>query len=511
MSPHLLARDQRNGKHVVVLAISEVRRIVDRVCARQDVLDACARRDLGTVIAVLNGHGLTQGQIADLTGILQGRLSEYVRRKRVPMASTTFEAFANGLGMPPAARQALGLAATASGSPAITLAHSQQVPDLDAVLRYPDTPAQAAGTVSALWRADLADQRVLERGLIDAPAWNDASLRWLVDPAERPGTGADSLGGVRVGTGDVERFRVTVELFRQLDDRFGGGHARQSLIQYLSSDGERLLRGRYPEAVGSALFSAVAEATLLAAWMTYDSTPRSPLAQRYFVQALRLAQAADDRMLGASILDAMSHQATFTGRFREAANLARAARTGTKGIATASLTAHFHTMEARALARLGDARACDRALAEAVREFERRKPEDDPGWFQYFDEAELSAEFGHCLRDLGRPADAARYAGQSAQVAGEGAFARSDFFATIVLADAYLAGGELEQACGTALAALAAGEQIRSGRCVNYLREFRAHLAGIGDATSVTRFNDQALGSRLWRIASRPDRSSAVA
>jgi hypothetical protein len=166
-------------------------------------------------------------------------------------------------------------------------------------------------------------------------------------------------------------------------------------------------------------------------------------------------------------------------------------------------------MEARALARLGDSKACDRALAEAVREYERRNPEDDPGWFQYFDEAELSAEFGHCLRDLGRAADAARYASRSVGAAADGTFARSDFFATMVLADAYLAAGELEQACGTALVALTAGEQIRSGRCVNYLREFGAHLARAGNTASVTDFRQQALGSRLWRIASRPDRSVA--
>ena len=70
----------------------------------------------------------------------------------------------------------------------------------------------------------------------------------------------------------------------------------------------------------------------------------------------------------------MSHQATYTGRFGEAANLARAAWTGTRGIATATLTAHFHAMEARALARLGDAKACDRALSESVAEFERAQP-----------------------------------------------------------------------------------------------------------------------------------------
>ena len=351
----------------MVLAISEVRGIVERVCARQDVLDACARRDLATVIAALNAHGLTQGQIAGLTGIPQGRLSEYLRRKREPRGVTTFQKFADGLGMPPAARQALGLAAGSPGGPGISLAHSQRAPDLDVGLEYPGTPAQAAGNVSTLWRADLAGQGVLEQGLIKPGAWDDASLRWLVDPAGGPAAGADSLGGVRVGMGDVERFRTTVQMFAQLDDRFGGGHARQPLIQYLAIDGERLLRGQFPAATGSALFAAVAEATLLAAWMGYDATPRSPQAQRYFIQALGLAQAAGDRLLGAGILDAMSHQATYIGRFSEAATLARAARTGTTGVATAGLTAHFHVMEARALARLGDAKACDRALAEAVR------------------------------------------------------------------------------------------------------------------------------------------------
>jgi hypothetical protein len=42
------------------------------------------------------------------------------------------------------------------------------------------------------------------------------------------------LPGCRgTGMADVDRFRTTAELFRQLDDRFGGGHARQALVQYL--------------------------------------------------------------------------------------------------------------------------------------------------------------------------------------------------------------------------------------------------------------------------------------
>ena len=256
------------------------------------------------------------------------------------------------------------------------------------------------------------------------------------------------------------------------------------------------------------MFSSVAEATLLAAWMSYDSAPRSALAQRYFIQALALAQAGGDRLLGAGILDAMSHQATYTGRFTEAASLAR---TGTTGIATATLTAHFHTMEARALARLGDAKACDRALAEAVREWGRRSPQDDPGWFQYFDEAELSAEFGHCMRDLRRATDAAQYASRSVETVDDAGFVRSDFFATMVLADAHLAAGEVEEGCGTALRALTAGELIRSGRCVNYLREFRQHLTRAADTTVVTDFQERAREVDTTPVAAavRPERTRA--
>ena len=158
-------------------------------------------------------------------------------------------------------------------------------------------------------------------------------------------------------------------------------------------------------------------------------------------------------------------------------------------------------MEARALARMGDAKGCDHALAEAVREFERRTPENDPAWIQYFDEFELSAEFGHCLRDLGRATEAAQYASRGVIAVDETTLGRSDFFATVVLADAYVAAGEVELACSVALKALTAGEQIRSARCVNYLREFRQRLAVAGNSPATHRLYDQAADSRLWRIA----------
>jgi hypothetical protein len=473
---------------------AEVRGTVERVCARPEVLDACARRDLGTVISALGTGGLTQGRISELTGFPQGRLSEWVTGKREPKAVTTFQKFADGVGLPPAARRALGLDASSQAAP---VAASRT----DADVSYPDTPAEAVRNVSRLWIADLNDAALVQRGRADPRAWNDASLRWLVDPGQV--LGDQPARGVRIGMSDVERFRATVEVFDRLDDRFGGGHARTALIQYLSTDADRMLSGRYSDAVGRALFAAVGEATLLGAWMSYDSAPASALAQGYFIQALALAQAGNDRLLGASILDAMSHQATFTGRFTEAASLARAAREGTRGIATPTQTAHFHTMEARALARLGDAKACGHALSEGMREFERASPENAPEWIRYFNESELSAEFGHCMRDLGRAGDAIQHAGNGLGTSGE--FTRGDFFVSVVLADAHLAAGDIEQACNVTVHALTAGEQIRSARCVSYLRQFMGHLPVTG-SRALSDFREQAAESRLWRIAANPEK-----
>lgn len=96
--------------------IPAIREIVERVCTRPDVLDACKRRDLGTVITALCAHGITQDQIAALTGKSQGRLSEYMNHKRNPTSTSTFEKFADGLGMPAAARRALGLAPESAGA-----------------------------------------------------------------------------------------------------------------------------------------------------------------------------------------------------------------------------------------------------------------------------------------------------------------------------------------------------------------------------------------------------------
>lgn len=361
-------------------------------------------------------------------------------------------------------------------------------------LDYPGSAADGMTALSELWSHDLREGPVPS---VDVNAWSNASLSWLVKVAD--GGGFVGRGDYKVDESDIGGIQQMTQVFDTLDGQWGGGHARTSLVQFLKTTVSPLLQGSYAAEVGRQLFKAAAEATLLAAWMSYDAGVHG-YAQRYFIQALGLAENSGDRLLSAGILDAMSHQATFLGNYREAANLAGAAITGTAADASPRSTAHFEVIKARALARLGDASACDKAMSAAVTAFEKASPNDRPDAFGYFTEQELAAELGHCNRDLGRAVDASAYATQSL-IPADGGYVRSDFFATMVLADAYMDQGELEHACTTALQALRIGEKLKSARCPAYLDEFRTRLQRVGDSSVTREFMQQAAQIKLWTPA----------
>ncbi|MEU7813873.1 XRE family transcriptional regulator [Pseudonocardia sp. NPDC049154] len=361
----------------------------------------------------------------------------------------------------------------------------------DVGLSYPTDADESASTLAALLQADIDQAGSVVASAASPAAWNEASLTWLVGTR-----GSADVEPRTLGRGDVDRIRQTRLTFAMLDNRFGGGHTRRALIAFLRDELPKSLRAGASSTVYRELFTAAAEITQLAAWSSYD-VGHHGLAQRYFIQALALADEAGDRSLAASILDAMSHQATYLGRFREAANLARAAQLGTSSLGIPVLSAHFSVMEARALARLGDATGCDAALGRATSKFERHSPGDGPEWIQYFDEAELAAELGHCHRDLGRPSDAAHWASQAVEGA-SGEYVRSDFFATMVLAHAQLDGGEVEAGCATALTALDLGDDLQSTRCASYVDELRQRLPRFRGSRVVRDFDEQARSRRLW-------------
>ncbi|MDH6110098.1 hypothetical protein P3T36_005824 [Kitasatospora sp. MAP12-15] len=291
------------------------------------------------------------------------------------------------------------------------------------------------------------------------------------DPGARP-----PRPGLRVGRGDIAAVRAVGDLFRSLDNAYGGGHARQALVRYLESEAEPMLRGRYGEQIGRALFAAVADLTRLAGWTSFDIAAHG-LAQRYFVQALRLSQAAGDRVLGGYVLITMSQQAVHLGHGREAVQLARVAQQGVGTAAPAAVQSLMHAAEARGHGILGDVRACTTALVRSERALAVARGSDElPSWARYFDEAQLADEFAHCYRDLQQWRLAAQHAEKSLRLR-SAAYARSRVFCRMVLAAARLGMGDLEESCGMATEALRAAGEMRSARTVEYLRDFHRRLA----------------------------------
>jgi hypothetical protein len=296
--------------------------------------------------------------------------------------------------------------------------------------------------------------------------------------------------GQRVTSGDIAALRSVSELFRALDQAYGGGHARQALVRYLEHELEPMLRGTYGEQTGRRLFSAAAELTRLAGWTAYDIAAHG-LAQRYFVQALRLAQAAGDRSYGSYVLVSMSRQAVYLGHGREAVQLARVAQQGMASSAAPTVQALLHAVEARGHGLLGEVRSCTAALARAERALESaRRGEEVPHWARFFDEAQLADELAHCHRDLKQYRAAARHAERSLQLRSP-SYARGRLFCRVVLACARLGLGDVEQACTLAGEAAQQASEMRSARAHEYLQDFERRLEPYRDAAPARAYREK--------------------
>ncbi|MFF3287411.1 regulator [Streptomyces sp. NPDC003023] len=385
-------------------------------------------------------------------------------------------------------------------------------------LEFAATPEEAVDIVSGLWRKDSGSHAELRKIAFTPAGLVVPSRDWLIGRAdERVGRGdaaaprvppqgtraavprqraaTDRGPGQKVSGGDIAALRSVGDLFRALDNAYGGGHARQALVRYLEHEAEPMLRGTYGETTGRRLFAAAADLTRLAGWTSYDIAAHG-LAQRYFVQALRLSQAAGDRAYGSYVLVTMSRQAVYLGHGREAVQLTRVAQQGVGSSAPPLVQALLHCAEARGHGVLGEARACTAALSRAERALEAARPGDDvPHWARFFDEAQLADEFGHCHRDLRQYRSAVQHAERSLQLRAP-AFARSRLFCRVVLASARLGLGELDQACALGAEAALQASEMRSVRAAEYVREFERRLEPYRDAPPVRTYRDRVAALR---------------
>lgn len=192
----------------------------------------------------------------------------------------------------------------------IGLADADPAPEVG--LAFPRDVGQAVRSATELYRLDLAGRRAGGGGIWQSLAGSFAvsayatpASRWLITPADssvaRDANPSEGSGApLKVGHSDVQKLREAAEDARRWDSKYGGGDWRSSMVpECLRVEAAPLLLGAYSDEVGRALFGASAELTRLAGWMAFD-TGQQEAAQRYYIQALRLARAAADVPLGAT-------------------------------------------------------------------------------------------------------------------------------------------------------------------------------------------------------------------
>jgi tetratricopeptide (TPR) repeat protein len=311
---------------------------------------------------------------------------------------------------------------------------------------------------------------------VDGSVAREAPLLLGLDEAPRarpvPGDGRVH----RVGHTDAAKLRQAAEEARRWDSRYGGGDWRSSMVpECLRQDAAPLLLGSYSDEVGRALFGATAELTRLAGWMAFD-TGQHEAAQRYYIQALRLARAAADVPFGGYVLASMSLQATYRGAAEEGVDLAQAAIERNRGLATARTMSFFHLVEARAHARAGSAHACALALSAAESWLERsRSGDSDPAWIDFHSYDRLAADAAECYRDLGMPVKVREYTMHALARPTE-EYVRSHGLRLVVSALAELDDGDLDAAVAAGSRAVEVAGRISSQRTREYVQEMLRRL-----------------------------------
>ncbi|MFB9235033.1 helix-turn-helix domain-containing protein [Plantactinospora siamensis] len=330
----------------------------------------------------------------------------------------------------------------------------------------PTRPAETPG-----W-ADMVVHVPFQPGVLDRAAldWLNAPTGPRLSLAGRPGSPG------RVDEEDLHSAETALAIFRQLDHTHGAGRVHAQVQRYIEGELNRLL-GNTPTsaAVGRHLYTLAAGFFELCGYQAVD-TGAHGLAQRRYLRALRLTEAANDRLYGSYLLAVnIGHLALHCGHPEPAHRMALMAVQGSETRATAAVAAALHAVVARTHARLGREDDCLTHLDIAEKQLARSRPGDEPAWIRYFDAAYLADEIAHCFHDLGRPQQTQRHLGDALTTLSP-THVRRLAIDTALLASSLAAAGRIDEACATARAAVDYAARTTSHRCLQRVVEVQADL-----------------------------------
>ncbi|MDX3165803.1 sporulation protein [Streptomyces scabiei] len=335
----------------------------------------------------------------------------------------------------------------------------------DVGLEFPRDTRTAVHTATRFW--SIVHRRKVLTSAFAVGAYTTPLTRWLAVPADPD---AAHPGRRRVGREDLDALWTAAASAQRQDSRYGGGTREASRVdRILREHAIPLLHGGYTDAVGRELYAGSAELARVAGWSALDMG-RHALAQRHFIQALRMAKAAGSMDVGCHVLTNLALQTTLRGYPDVAVDMAQGAYDRARHRAAPRVLAFAKLIEARAHARLGDARAAAAALTDSERLLERADtaPGNEPSWIGYYGPPRMAADAVEIHRDLHLPDAALRWNNRAAPMSASD-FTRSVGMRMTLVASAHLQRGDLDRALADGHRAVVILSGVRSARATDYL------------------------------------------
>ncbi|WP_405591859.1 hypothetical protein [Streptomyces sp. NBC_01190] len=260
---------------------------------------------------------------------------------------------------------------------------------------------------------------------------------------------------------------------RRLDDRLGGAAVRHRVEADLRLVCGLLSRGLAAGAARTRLLRVAADLAQLGGWAATD-TGRHSAAQRHYLTGLRLAHSAGDRGMAVALWGGLALQAVIAGRPRDAVASAEAAVRAAGG-GPPVVRALAASRLARAHAAAGAEGAFRRAAAEAERRLDTAGASPGPPWLYWFGAAELAAQNGQALLDLGLAAEA-RPLLERALATQDPVFPRDRSLYAARAAEALALTGDLDGARALGREAARLSRQCGSPRLAAALDALKPHL-----------------------------------
>ncbi|MVO83975.1 tetratricopeptide repeat protein [Streptomyces sp. p1417] len=354
------------------------------------------------------------------------------------------------------------------------LARKLQRPVTHAEAGFPVTalpPTTQPDTVEELIELGRYDMDPSRRGVLGAtlfsvaltiPDWPD-----VVGRLEAVRTGRSR----RIGFREVDAVAAVTEKVSELDDQFGGRHARPMAAAFLVNTVAPHLTADASDDVRKALLSATSDLLYLTGFMAVDEGVHG-VAQRYYIKALDFAGAADDHLTYCTTLRGMSLQAIDLGHASRAVRLADSA-TAASPAAGPRMRAFLAGQQAHAYAADGDRSKALACIKEA--EAAMNKAESRAKAFGSYAPSSLAYHVSQVRYALGDRTEAVEALKESDRLR-DSHYRRSSVRYNALLAERQLEIGLLEEACVTWHRVLDDYPLVQSGSADEKVRHMKSLL-----------------------------------